>query len=106
MSYKRSFYGGILLDEEKLKQNNIYHNIEVEYYKITNDKNTLFNGKTKIYGIEVIMKEHLNNNIITENEKIESLTKNEQIVEKVLGKLKENQVTPTTFKDIIEDMFN
>lgn len=105
MSYKRSFYGGILLDEEKLKQNNIYHNIEVEYYKITNDKNTLFQGKTKTYGIEVIMKEHINNNIITEKEKIEELTKNEHIIEKVLNKLKENEVTPTTLKDVIYDLF-
>ena len=51
------------------------------------------------------MKEHINNNIITEKEKIEELTKNEHIIEKVLNKLKENEVTPTTLKDVIYDLF-
>lgn len=106
MNYKRILYGGILLDEEKLKTNNIYHNIEVEYYKITNNKISLFQSKTKTYGIEVIMREYINGEVRTENEKIPVLTKNEQTVEKILEVLKKNEVTPTTVKDVIEDLFN
>lgn len=106
MNYERFLYGGIQLDEEELKRNNIYHNIEVEYYKITNDKTKLFQGKGKTYGIEVIMREYINGKVIIENEKIPVLTKNEQIVEKVLEILKNNEVTPTTVKCVIEDLFN
>lgn len=104
MSYERNWYGGILLNEKELKENKIYHNIEVEYYKITNEKK-LLEEKNKTYGIEVIMREHINGKIIIENEKIVELTKNEQTVEKVLQILKNNEVTPTTVKDVIEDLF-
>lgn len=108
MNHKRILYGGILLDEEKLRTNNIFHNIEVEYYKLTNDKMSLFKGRDnkKTYGIEVIMREYINGEVKTENEKIEVLTKNEEIVDKVLEVLKNNEVTPTTVKDVIEDLFN
>ncbi len=106
MNYKRILYGGILLNEEELKTNNIYHNIEVEYYKITNDKTSLFQGKSKTYGIEVVMREYINGEVKTENEQIPALTKNEQIIEKVLEVLKNNEVTPTTVKYVIEDLFN
>ena len=105
LSYKRNWYGGILLNENELKENKIYHNIEVEYYKITNEENKLLEEKNKTYGIEVIMREHINGEIIIENEKIVELTKNERIVEKVLQILKNNEVTPTTVKDVIEDLF-
>lgn len=106
MNNKRILYGGILLDEGKLKTNNIYHNIEVEYYKITNDKKILFPRKNKTYGIEVIMREYINGEVRTENEQIPVLTNDEQTIEKVLEVLKKNEVTPTTVKDIIEDLFN
>ncbi len=106
MSYKRKFYGGVLLDREEVKQNSKYQNIEIEYYKITNDKNTVFEGKRKTYGIELVMKKYIDNKIIRESEKIEALTKNERIIENVLEKLKENEVTPTTLSDVIEDLFN
>lgn len=106
MSNKRFLYGGILLDEKELRTNNIYHNIEVEYYKLTNDKTSLFQSKTKNYGIEVVMREYVNGEAITTNEKISALTQNEEIVEKVLEVLKRNEVTPTTLKDVIEDLFN
>ena len=106
MNHKRSLYGEILLDEKQLRTNKIYHNIEVEYYKITKDKNSLFQSKNKTYGIEVIMREYVNGEVITENEQISELTKNEQTVEKILEILKRNEVTPTTLKDVIEDLFN
>lgn len=104
MSNKRFLYGGILLDEKELRTNNIYHNIEVEYYKITNDKTSLL--KSKNYGIEVVMREYINGEVITINEKISALTQNEETIEKVLEVLKRNEVTPTTLKDVIEDLFN
>ena len=106
MSNKRFLYGGILLDENELRTNNIYHNIEVEYYKTTNDKISLFKRKQKVYGIEVVMREYVNGEVITSKEKISELTQKEESVEKVLEVLKRNVVTPTTFKEVIEDLFN
>ena len=106
MSNKRFLYGGILLDENELRTNNIYRNIEVEYYKTTNDKISLFKRKPKNYGIEVVMREYVNGEVITSKDKVTALTQNEEIVEKVLEVLKRNEVTPTTFKEVIEDLFN
>ena len=105
MDYEKTFYGGILLDGDELIRNNIYHNIEIEYYKIAKELKTLFHGKKKTYGIEVVMREYVNNEMKIEEEKIISLTRNEEIVEKILKKLKENAVTPTTLNDVITDMF-
>jgi len=106
LSNKRFLYGGILLDENELRTNNIYRNIEVEYYKTTNDKISLFKRKPKNYGIEVVMREYVNGEVITSKDKVTALTQNEEIVEKVLEVLKRNEVTPTTFKEVIEDLFN
>ena len=105
MDYERTYYGGILLDEEKLVKNNIYRNIEVEYYKISREQRTLFQGKRRIFGLEVVMREYANNDMKVEEKRILSLTKNEKIIEKILEKLKEHTVTPTTLNDVITDMF-
>ena len=60
MQNSRTYYGGAFLGEEDLKETNINHRIELEYYTITNKeiKNS--------YGIEVIKKEYKNNEINTE----------------------------------------
>lgn len=105
MDYERTYYGGILLDEEKLVKNNIYRNIEIEYYKISREQRTLLQGKKRVFGIEVVMREYENNNMKVEEKRILSLTRNEKIIEKILEKLKEHSVTPTTLNDVITDMF-
>ena len=105
MNYEKTFFGGILLEEDELRNNNIYRNIEIEYYKIAKELKTLFHGKKKTYGIEVVMREYANDEMKIQEERIISWTKNEEIVEKILKKLKENAVTPTTLNDVITDMF-
>jgi len=52
------------------------------------------------------MREYVNGEVITSKDKVTALTQNEEIVEKVLEVLKRNEVTPTTFKEVIEDLFN
>lgn len=103
MKYERILYGEVLLDEELLRKNKIYNNIELEYYKIKSNKQ--FETENTMYGIEIVKKEYVNNEIKEEKEIIETLTKNEQIVDNVLEKLKNNEVTPTSLEYIIEDLF-
>lgn len=103
MKYERILYGEILLDEEILRKNKIYSNIELEYYKIkSNKKDKLEN---EMYGIEIVKKEYIDNEVKEEKETIETLTKSEELVEKVLEKLKNNEVTPTSLEYIIADWF-
>lgn len=105
MKCGRCLYGEILLREELLRKNKIYHNVGLEYYKITNEKeNELKNDNIK-YGIEVVKKEYINNEIKQENSIIEELTSSEKKVENILEKLKNNAVTPTTLEYVIADMF-
>lgn len=97
MKYERYLYGKIQLDEEVLMQNNIYHNINLEYYK------TKSNNSEK-YGIEIVKTEYINNEEKQENKYIEALTASEEKVENILSKLKNNQVTPVGLEYIIIDM--
>lgn len=99
MKYERILYGEIQLDEQILRENNIYHNMELEYYKIKN------NNENKMYGIEIVKREYINNEIQEENKYIKELTKSEETVENLLEKLKKNIVTPTSLEYIITDMF-
>lgn len=97
LKYERYLYGKIQLDEEVLMQNNIYHNINLEYYK------TKSNNSEK-YGIEIVKTEYINNEEKQENKYIEALTASEEKVENILSKLKNNQVTPVGLEYIIIDM--
>lgn len=99
MRHERILYGEIQLDEQILRENNIYHNMELEYYKIKN------NNENKMYGIEIVKREYINNEIQEENKYIKELTKSEETVENLLEKLKKNIVTPTSLEYIITDMF-
>ena len=95
--YERYLYGKIQVDEEVLMQNNIYHNINLEYYK------TKSNNSEK-YGIEIVKTEYINNEEKQENKYIEALTASEEKVENILSKLKNNQVTPVGLEYVIIDM--
>ena len=57
LKHKRILFGKILLDEKLLMENNIYHDVEVEYYKVKrNDESALIN-RNEIYGIEIIKRD-------------------------------------------------
>ena len=103
LTYGRYLYGEILLREELLRKNKIYHDVELEYYKIKNG-NDRKNENFK-YGIEVVKKEYMDNEIKQENSVVEMLTSSEEKVEKILEKLKNNAVTPITLEYVIADMF-
>lgn len=103
MKYERILYGETQIEEELLRKNRIYNNIELEYYKIKSNKVSKSKKENIIYGIEIVKKEYINDKIKEEKETVETLTKNEELVNKILEKLKNNKVTPTSLEYIITD---
>lgn len=97
----KKFYGGKFIDKEKLFTEGINHPIRVEYYKIYD--NTENNEMTQ-YGIEVVKTEYMKENINIENEQVLKVTNEEKVIDSILDKLKNNEVTPTIAKYIVEDL--
>lgn len=103
MNYKRCLYGKILLDE-KLLMNNIYHDVEVEYYKVKRKDENNARNSNEVYGIEIVKRDYYNEEVKVENEYIEKVTSDEQSVNNILEKLKNNQVTPVELEYVIKDL--
>ena len=94
----KTFFGGIFIDENKLKEEGIKYPIKVEYYKIKDENN-------KQFGIEIIKKEYKTKHIDIEKQEIKALSKNECKIERMLELFKKNEVTPISAGEIIEDFF-
>ena len=95
----KTFFGGIFIEESKLKEEGINYPIKVEYYKITNEEEKIKENKL-IYGIQVIKTEY-RDKIGVEQEKIEHITNDENEITKMLDIIKENEVTPIGLEDVI-----
>ena len=104
MNYKRCLYGKILLDEKLLMENNIYHDVEVEYYKVKRKDENNARNSNEVYGIEIVKRDYYNEEVKVENEYIEKGTSDEQSVNNILEKLKNNQVTPVELEYVIKDL--
>lgn len=104
MIYKRFLFGKILLDEKLLVENNIYHDVEVEYYKVKRKDENNARIRNEVYGIEIVKRDYFDKEVKVENEYIEKVTSDEQFVDNILEKLKNNQVTPVELKFIIKDL--
>ena len=81
----------------------IYHPIKLEYYKITNELETVDKSKTK-FGVEIVKKEYKKEGTKVENEEVQYVTNNEKEVEEVLRILEKGEATPINLKYIIEDI--
>ena len=92
----RKFFAGIFIDKEKLEENNIYYPIRLEYYKIRNIENE--------YGIEIVKTEYREGFIKFENDAITKVTKEEDKINSIIYKLKENLVTPIELRDVVSEM--
>lgn len=99
----KTFYGGIFIEKEKLKDAGIYHPIKLEYYKRTNEEVIITQEKSR-YGIEIIKTEYLEKEVKIEKKEIEYLTNDERKVDKVLDIFKGNAVTPINAEEIIHDL--
>lgn len=105
MERTKIFYGDVFLDKEKFGESNIKYPIELEYYKTCSRKKDMLEENEVIYGVEIIKKEYKEQNIYTEKASVENVTEDENELNNVITKLKENTVTPITLNDVINDLF-
>ena len=94
----KTFFGDIFIGDERLKEAGIEYPIKVEYYKLKDENN-------KKYGIEIIKTEYKEESIEEEKQIINSLSRNERKIDKILKLFEENEVTPISAGEIIEDFF-
>lgn len=96
----KTFFDSVFIDSQKLRKEEIFYPIKLEYYKIENkDKNV----EAK-YGIEIIKTEYREDTVKIESNKLENLTRNSNEADKILKLLKNNEVTPVSLNDVIEDL--
>ena len=92
----KKFFTGIFIDNEKLKENNINYPIRLEYYKIANEKEE--------YGVEIVKTEYREDFTKIENEAMINITNEENIINNIIYKLKENFVTPIGLQDTVAEI--
>ena len=97
----KKFYGGKFIDREKLYNEGINHPVKIEYYKICD--NTANNEITQ-YGLEVVKTEYMTENVNIENQQVLRITNEERIIDSILDKLKDNEVTPVITKYVVDDL--
>lgn len=95
----KNFFGSIFINRDKLEEAGINYPIKVEYYKIMNEEEKIKQNKL-IYGIQIIKTEY-KEKIGVEQNRIEHITNDEREIVKMLGLLKENEVTPIGLEDVI-----
>ncbi len=98
----RVFFNSTFMEQEVLKDAGICHPIKLEYYKIINEDDVIKQEKAK-FGIKVVKTEYIENNIKTEDKKIQYISNDEKRIEEFLNLLKENEVTPIAVEDVLSD---
>ena len=100
----KNFFGSIFINRDELREAGINYPIKVEYYKITNEEEKIKQNKL-IYGIQVVKTEY-RDKIGVEQNKIEYITNDEKEINKMLGLIKENEVTPIGLEDVVLEIKN
>ena len=95
----KTCYGMTYFDENDLKETQINHRVELEYYKTNKYEENDFK-----YGIEICKKEYINDNITVETNKIENITNSSDKVIEIINTLKKYKVTPIGLNDVLEDL--
>ena len=95
----KTCYGMTYFDENDLKETQINHRVELEYYKTNKYEENDFK-----YGIEICKKEYINDNITVESNKIENITNSSDKVIEIINTLKKYKVTPVGLNDVLEDL--
>ena len=98
----KTFYGETFIDSEKLEEAGIDYPIKYEYFKQINDDTNL-NGKAK-FGIHIVKKEYLTNNVKVETKNIKYLTNDEEKTDRILKIFKENQGSIINCEEIIYEL--
>jgi len=95
----KTCYGMTYFDENDLKETQINHKVELEYFRTNKYVKDDFK-----YGIEIRKKEYINDNITVESNKIENITNSSDKVIEIINTLKKFKVTPVGLNDVLEDL--
>ena len=98
----RTFFGGTFIEKEKLEEAGIKHPIKLEYYKQINEEQYIKKENLR-FGIAIVKTTYFPNDVKIENKEITYVCNDERKIEQVLNILKENEVTPISVEDVIED---
>ncbi len=96
----KKFYDGIFMEQENLRQNGIYHQIKIDYYKT---EKLLEDKSTKKYGIEIVKTEYKDEETKVECNEMYEISNKESEINEILEIFKQNEVTPICAEDVIED---
>ena len=104
MQNSKAYYGGTLLENEDLKESNIKHKIELEYYTIKNYISKKAKDEKATYGIEIVKKEYKNNSVNTESSAKQYISNSAEKIIEIIETLKRHKVTPIGLNDVLEDL--
>ena len=96
----KTFFGGVFIDENKLSEEGIEYPIKLEYFRTVRNKENVENK----YGIQVVKTEYLDDDINIESKEIKYITNIQEKVDELLSLLKENEVSPVSVEDILEEL--
>ena len=95
----KTFFDGVFISNEHLREAGIEYPIKLEYYKTFGEENV----ETK-YGIEVVKTEYLEESVKVESKEVKDVFRNEEEQERILTILKNNEVTPIGLQDVLQDI--
>lgn len=96
----KTFYGDTYINREELQKIGINYPIKLEYYKTYKDDTV----ENVVYGIEVVKRSYLEGNTNIEKRIIKNVNDDDSIINKILKILKENEVTPISAQEVIDDL--
>lgn len=94
----KTFFDGVFISKNLLEEAGIKYPIKLEYFKTLNE-----NVESK-FGIEVVKTEYLEGNVNVESKEIINIAGDEQKQEEILSILRNNQVTPITLEEVLEEI--
>lgn len=96
----KTFYGDTYINREELQKIGINYPIKLKYYKTYKDDTV----ENVVYGIEVVKRSYLEGNTNIEKRIIKNVNDDDSIINKILKILKENEVTPISAQEVIDDL--
>lgn len=96
----KTFFDGIFIDNNKLKEEEINHPIKLEYYKTMVEEENV----AKQYGIEIVKTEYIKGDIKVESSIKENITNNANEIDNILTVLRNNEVTPIGMQDVLDEI--
>jgi len=98
------YYGATFLDEKDLVETNITNNIELEYYRTENCKTNILKKEKTSYGIEIIKREYILDDVKVEKSRLEDISTNAKKVINIIESLRMHKVTPIGLQDVVCDL--